>query len=75
MTARESDVRYARSGEGHIAYDVLGDGPIDIVHVPGILTTIEAQTTYPPLVRFHDSAATSSASRMPSRARGSTARR
>jgi hypothetical protein len=25
---------YARSGEVNIAYEVLGDGPIDLVHVP-----------------------------------------
>ena len=51
------DVRYAKSGDYHIAYDVIGDAPLDIVHVPGILTTLEAQTTYPPLARFYESLA------------------
>src|SRR5947209_5199132 len=32
MTAPET--RYARSGDVHIAYQVIGDGPVDIVHVP-----------------------------------------
>jgi pimeloyl-ACP methyl ester carboxylesterase len=32
------DVRYAVSGDVHIAYNVLGDGPIDIVIVAGFLT-------------------------------------
>jgi class 3 adenylate cyclase len=50
----DADVRYAKSGDLHIAYDVTGDGPVDIVHVPGILTTLEAQLSYPPLARFHD---------------------
>jgi len=31
-----SDVRYARSGDVSIAYQVIGDGPIDLVFVRGI---------------------------------------
>ena len=27
--------RYARSGDLHIAYQVLGNGPIDVMLVPG----------------------------------------
>ena len=27
--------QYARSGDTHIAYQVVGDGPIDVVYVPG----------------------------------------
>src|SRR5919205_809046 len=33
--------RYARSGDAHIAYQVLGDGPIDIVMVPGFVSNVE----------------------------------
>jgi class 3 adenylate cyclase/pimeloyl-ACP methyl ester carboxylesterase len=55
VTAGPGDVRYTRSDEYDIAYDVVGDGAVDIVHVPGILTTLEAQTTYPPLTRFYES--------------------
>jgi pimeloyl-ACP methyl ester carboxylesterase len=55
VTAGSGDVRYTRSDEYDIAYDVVGDGAVDIVHVPGILTTLEAQTTYPPLTRFYES--------------------
>jgi pimeloyl-ACP methyl ester carboxylesterase len=29
------DVHYARSGDGAIAYQVVGDGPVDIVFVRG----------------------------------------
>src|SRR6476646_2983740 len=28
------ETRYARSGDAHIAFGVLGDGPIDIVYIP-----------------------------------------
>ena len=54
MSTGPGDVRYTKSGDYHIAYDVVGDGPIDIVHVPGILTTLEAQASYPPLARFYE---------------------
>jgi hypothetical protein len=29
------DARYARSGEVNIAYQVVGEGPVDLVYVPG----------------------------------------
>lgn len=34
-------VRYARSGDVHIAYRILGDGPRDIVMIPGTLSHLE----------------------------------
>jgi pimeloyl-ACP methyl ester carboxylesterase len=33
--------RYARSGEINIAYQVMGDGPFDLVFVPGYVTHLE----------------------------------
>lgn len=33
--------RYARSGELNIAYQVVGDGPIDIVYVPGWVSNFD----------------------------------
>ncbi len=33
--------RYAKSGDVHIAYQVVGDGPQDLVFVPGIITHVE----------------------------------
>jgi hypothetical protein len=30
-----SEIRYARSGDVNIAYRVAGDGPFDVVFVPG----------------------------------------
>jgi class 3 adenylate cyclase/alpha-beta hydrolase superfamily lysophospholipase len=33
--------RYAKSGDAHIAYQVVGDGPIDVVLVPGFVSNVE----------------------------------
>jgi class 3 adenylate cyclase/alpha-beta hydrolase superfamily lysophospholipase len=33
-------VRYARRGELHVAYAVIGDGPIDVVLVPGFVSNL-----------------------------------
>ncbi|MGH2952619.1 MAG: adenylate/guanylate cyclase domain-containing protein [Solirubrobacterales bacterium] len=44
--------RYARSGELSIAYQVVGDGPIDLVHIPGLVSHIDAAWSYPKYVRF-----------------------
>jgi pimeloyl-ACP methyl ester carboxylesterase len=40
-------VRYAANGEIHIAYRVLGDGPIDLVLVSGALTNLDAMWEMP----------------------------
>jgi hypothetical protein len=34
------ETRYARSGELNIAYQVFGEGPLDVVFVPGIIFRI-----------------------------------
>src|SRR5215470_9466977 len=36
-----NEVRYARSGEVHIAYRVFGEGPRDLVLIPGTLSHVE----------------------------------
>ena len=36
-----TEVKYARSGEVHIAYRVFGDGPRDLVLIPGTLSHAE----------------------------------
>lgn len=43
---------YAKSGDVSIAYQVVGDGPIDLVLVLGFATHIELQWEWPPLARF-----------------------
>ncbi len=34
-------VEYARRGDLHVAYSVLGDGPIDVVFVPGSVSNLQ----------------------------------
>lgn len=40
-TPVRSETKYARSGDVHIAYQVIGDGPIDLVFVPGWVSHVE----------------------------------
>src|SRR6266699_326891 len=35
------ETRYARSGEARIAYQVVGQGPLDLVFVPGFISNLE----------------------------------
>ncbi|RPI22253.1 MAG: alpha/beta hydrolase, partial [Actinobacteria bacterium] len=44
--------RYARSGDVNIAYQVTGDGPTDLVYVPGWVSNIEVMWEDPGLARF-----------------------
>jgi pimeloyl-ACP methyl ester carboxylesterase/DNA-binding CsgD family transcriptional regulator len=44
--------RYAVSGDTHIAYQVLGDGPRDLVLIPGFVSNVETAWTWPALARF-----------------------
>jgi pimeloyl-ACP methyl ester carboxylesterase len=37
----EPDIKYAKNGDVHIAYRILGDGPRDIVLVPGTISHVE----------------------------------
>ena len=37
----DAPIRYAKSGDVHIAYRVFGDGPRDIVLIPGTLSHVE----------------------------------
>ena len=39
--------RYAKSGEVHIAYQEFGDGPVNIVLVPGFISHIDNYWTHP----------------------------
>ena len=43
---------YARSGEVNIAYQVVGDGPRDIVYVPGWVSNVEMMWETPTMARF-----------------------
>jgi class 3 adenylate cyclase len=40
-------VRYAVNDDVHIAYEIVGDGPIDLVYTPGIWSNLEAMWEWP----------------------------
>jgi pimeloyl-ACP methyl ester carboxylesterase/class 3 adenylate cyclase/DNA-binding CsgD family transcriptional regulator len=44
--------RYARNGDVSIAYQVVGDGPIDLVHAPGSVSHLEYAWEEPVFARF-----------------------
>jgi pimeloyl-ACP methyl ester carboxylesterase len=49
--------RYAKSGDLNIAYQVLGDGPIDFVFTPGYMSHLEQNQWWPPYRAFLERAA------------------
>jgi pimeloyl-ACP methyl ester carboxylesterase len=46
------ETRYAASGDVNIAYQVVGDGPIDLVFVPGFVSHLDLQWADPRIARF-----------------------
>lgn len=46
------ETHYAKSGDVNIAYQVLGNGPIDLVYVPGWVSHIEYGWEQPIVARF-----------------------
>src|ERR671923_774768 len=46
--------QYAKSGDASIAYQVVGDGPMDLVLVLGFATHLELQWELPPFARFFE---------------------
>src|SRR6202049_1935878 len=48
----QPDTRYARSGDVNIAYQVLGEGPRDLVLVPGWVSNIDIFWEEPACARF-----------------------
>jgi len=51
------ETKYARSGEIHIAYQVFGEGDLDLVLVPGFTTHVELLWEHEPTARFLESLA------------------
>src|SRR5438309_5611452 len=43
----EAETKYAKSGDVHIAYRVFGDGPRDIVLIPGTISHVELYWEFP----------------------------
>ncbi len=48
------ETRYAQSGGVNIAYQVIGDGPFDLVFVPGFVSHLDLQWAEPRVARFLD---------------------
>ena len=45
------EIRYARNGEVSLAYQVVGEGPVDLVEVAGMFSHLEAKWEEPGLTR------------------------
>jgi pimeloyl-ACP methyl ester carboxylesterase len=43
----QAETRYARSGDVHIAYQVSGEGPFDLVYVPPFVSHVELHWQMP----------------------------
>lgn len=48
----QPEIHYAKSGDVHIAYQVLGDGPVDLVIVPGWVSHLEILWEEPQAAAF-----------------------
>jgi class 3 adenylate cyclase len=51
MASQAPETHYAKSGDVNIAYQVVGDGPVDLVYVPGWVSHVELAWELPDLVR------------------------
>jgi len=53
LTVQIPETRYAAAADGvQVAYQVFGDGPVDLVWVPGFVSNVEYAWRYPPSERF-----------------------
>ena len=50
---KHPETRYAKSGDVNIAYQVVGDGPVDLVFVPGWVSHLEYAWENPYMARFY----------------------
>ena len=46
------ETKYAKAGDVHIAYQVIGDGPRDLVFVPPAWSHLDLQWEQPACARF-----------------------
>jgi pimeloyl-ACP methyl ester carboxylesterase len=51
-------IRYAKSGDVNIAYEVSGDGPFDLVFIPGFFSHLEIDLEHPGNAQLLDRLAT-----------------
>lgn len=52
MNAEMPGTRYARSGDVALAYQVLGEGPFDVVYAPGTVSHVELDWDAPGIAAF-----------------------
>ena len=48
----QPETRYARSEDGYVAYQVVGDGPLDLVFIPSWASNVEVMWEEPSIARF-----------------------
>jgi class 3 adenylate cyclase len=48
------ETKYTKLGDSYIAYQVVGEAPIDHIYVTGIASHIDIQWEFPPIYRFVD---------------------
>ena len=46
------EVQYARNGDTALAYQVVGDGPVDVAFLTGFVSNLDLAWDYPPYARF-----------------------
>jgi pimeloyl-ACP methyl ester carboxylesterase len=52
ISVQGAEVRYAKSGDVNIAYQVTGEGSFDLVFVPGFVTHLEMEPSQPSFTPF-----------------------
>jgi pimeloyl-ACP methyl ester carboxylesterase len=52
VTSLHPETRYTKSGDVNIAYQVVGDGPFDLVHAPAWVSHVEESWEEPLLAAF-----------------------
>src|SRR5262245_12530 len=52
MPSPQPETRYAKSGDLNIAYQGVGDGPRDLIYVPGWISNVELNWEEPPLAHL-----------------------
>lgn len=57
VTGARPATQYARSGELSIAFQVLGEGPPDVLFTPGFVTNLELTWDWPPLAAYYQTLA------------------
>jgi class 3 adenylate cyclase len=52
VAVRPAETRYAWNGEIALAYQVIGDGPLDLLYLQGDISNVEVNWEHPGLTRF-----------------------